>query len=138
MLVSTIMSRQLITIRPDDTVEVAARLMAHHNIGAMPVCTTDGKLKGIITDRDLTIRALADEVPKGTKVKNVMSKGIVSVDAHADVKEALELMAQHKVRRLPVTSSGSIIGMISLGDISKSSNLNIEAGKALKDISEKE
>lgn len=138
MLVSTIMSRQLVTVSPDDTVETAARLMERHNIGAVPVCSCDGRLRGMLTDRDLAVRALADEAPKGTKVKNVMSKGIVSVDAHGDVKEALELMAQHKIRRLPVTSLGSVIGMISLGDISKSSNLNIEAGKALKNISEKE
>ena len=101
----------------------------------MPVCTHEGKLRGMITDRDIAIRGATGDLPLSAKVKTIMSKGIVSVDARADVKEALELMASHKIRRLPVTSNGSVIGMVSLGDISNSNNYNMEAGQALKDIS---
>ena len=136
MLVSSVMSRNLITLEPEDTVECAARLLAHHNLGALPVCTADGKLKGMVTDRDITIRAVAADIGPNAKVKSVMSKSIVTIDAHAQIEEAGELMATHKIRRLPVVKEGKVIGMISLGDIAKNGGLRVEAGRILCDISE--
>lgn len=135
MLVSSVMSRDLIVVEPDDSVECAARLLAHHNLGALPVCGIDGKLKGMVTDRDITIRAVAADVGKHATVRQVMSKSIVTVEAHAPVEEAAELMSSHKIRRLPVVNDGRVIGMISLGDIAKSSGLRMEVGRILSDIS---
>ena len=136
MLISDMMSPNVVSISPDETTALAARLLYRHNIGSLPVCGEDGKLKGIVTDRDIVLRCVAAENdPAQTPVREVMSKGIVSVSPNDDARVATRIMAQEQVRRLPVVSDGKVVGMVSLGDLAKTRSYDMEASKALSEIS---
>lgn len=136
MKVRDVMSRHIVRISPEETAAVAARLLSHHNIGALPVCTKEGKLRGVLTDRDIVLRCVAaDEDPQKVRVSEIMTRRIVSVNADTSVEAASELMAHEQVRRLPVEDGGKIIGMLSLGDLAKLPDYTTEAAQALGDIS---
>ncbi len=108
-----------------------------HNVGALPVCSTDGKLKGIVTDRDIVLRCVAAEAdPNTTKVREIMSRGVVSVNPEADVREASHKMSHDQIRRLPVIDdTGKVVGMLALGDMARTHQFDMEASKALSEIS---
>jgi len=136
MLISDIMSANVVSITPEESSSLAARLLYRHNIGALPVCTPDGRLKGILTDRDIVLRCVAAENdPETTPVGEIMSKGVVSVGPGDDVRVATRIMAEEQVRRLPVLSNGKVVGMVSLGDMAKTHAYDMEASKALSEIS---
>lgn len=136
MLVSDMMSPNVVSITPEESIALAARLLYRHNIGALPVCTADGKLKGMLTDRDIVLRCVATQQdPDGTSVQEIMSKGIVSLNPNDDAKVASRIMAQEQVRRLPVLSDGKVVGMVSLGDLAKTQAYDEDASKALTEIS---
>ena len=130
MFVSKIMSRETVVLDMTDNLETAARLMEYHGIASMPVCQ-DKKVRGIITDRDIALLAARGISPQNIAVKDVMSKRAVTVDASADVSEALELMSEHKLCRLPVTMKGNILGMMSLGDIARIGSCAVEAERCV-------
>ena len=137
MIVSDIMSTNVIHVTPEDSVENAARLLSQHNIGALPVCTPEGNLRGIVTDRDITLRCVAaDFQASSTQVRGIMSKSPITVEARADIREAAKLMGDHQVRRLPVIDQGKLVGIVSLGDLAKNAAADMEAAKALSNISE--
>jgi len=137
MLISDIMSPNVVTVSPDEPASLAARLFYRHNIGSVPVCTQDGKLRGIVTDRDIVLRCVAAENdPQTTPVRDIMSKNVVSVSPGEDVRQATRLMASEQVRRLPVVSDGKVVGMVALGDMAKTNSYDMEASKALSEISE--
>jgi CBS domain-containing protein len=95
----------------------AARLMREGHIGSLPV-TEDERLVGMITDRDITTRVVAESaVPETTSVGDVYSRDLISVEPDHDLEEALELMARHQVRRLPVVENGRLVGMVAQADI---------------------
>lgn len=136
MQISDMMSPNVVSITPDESTALAARLLYRHNIGALPVCGEDGRLKGIVTDRDIVLRCVAAESdPATTPVKEVMSKGVASVSPNDDVRVATRVMAAEQVRRLPVLSDGKVVGMVSLGDLAKTRAYDMEASKALSEIS---
>lgn len=136
MLVSELMTDNVISISPDEPASLAARLFFRHNIGSVPVCTEDGRLKGIVTDRDIVLRCIAAENdPETTPVREIMSRGLITVSPTDDVREAARQMAQSQVRRLPVVDSGKLVGMLALGDMAKTHSFDMEASKALSDIS---
>ena len=95
----------------------AARLMREQHIGSLPI-TEDGELGGVITDRDITTRVVAEASNlKATSVDDVYSRDLVSVEADEDLEDALQLMAQHQVRRLPVVEQGRLVGIVTQADI---------------------
>jgi CBS domain-containing protein len=95
----------------------AARLMREQHIGSLPV-TEDERVVGMITDRDITTRVVAESaVPKTTSVGDVYSRDLISVEPNSDLDEALRLMARHQVRRLPVVENDRLVGMIAQADI---------------------
>jgi CBS domain-containing protein len=95
----------------------AARLMREQHVGSLPV-TEDERLVGMITDRDITTRVVAESaVPKTTSVGDVYSRDLISVEPNSDLEEALRLMARHQVRRLPVVENDRLVGMIAQADI---------------------
>ncbi len=121
---------------PEDTALTASRLLSRHNIGSLPVCTGDGRLQGIVTDRDIVLRCVASgRNPETTPVSDIMSTNVVSVSPTDEVSTAASLMSNEKIRRLPVVDKGRVAGMLSLGDIAKSRSFNMEAARALTDIS---
>jgi len=137
MQVRDLMSHGVVTIDPSESASLAARLLSRHNIGALPVCGEDGRLRGIVTDRDIVLRCLAaEEDPTHTTVGEIMTRGCATVSPHEDAREASRIMASAQVRRLPVTEEGKVVGMVSLGDLAVSRAYNMEASKALSDISD--
>ena len=136
MIVQDLMSKNVISISPDENAALAARLLARHNIGALPVCSTDGKLRGIVTDRDIVLRCVAAEnSAEETKVREIMTRGPTTVSPDSDLNEATRLMSQTQVRRLPVVENGSLVGMLSLADIARNGRFDMEASRALSEIS---
>ena len=117
----------------------AARLMRDENIGSLPI-TDDGKLAGMITDRDITTRVVAEAAdPKVTSVGDVYSRDLISVEPDKNLEEALQLMARHQVRRLPVVESGRLVGMVAQADIAlKESQRTGELVGAISEPSEEE
>ena len=96
-----------------ESVVEAARLMRDEHIGSLPV-TEGERLVGIITDRDIATRVVAEgAVPETVSVGDVYSREVISVEPNNDLEEALELMARHQVRRLPVVENGQLVGAIS-------------------------
>ena len=136
MQVSELMSDSIVTISPDETAALAARMLSRHNIGAIPVCTQDRRLRGIVTDRDIVLRCVAVESdPETTLVREIMSKSMITISPRDDVREAARLMSVAQVRRLPVVSDGELLGMLSLGDMARTHAFDMEASKALSEIS---
>ena len=130
------MSTGVVTITPEETASRAAQLLARHNIGSLPVCSTEGNIKGIITDRDIVLRCIAaDNLPESTRVRDIMTKNVITVSPDTDIREASKIMAEHQVRRLPVAENGRVVGMLSLGDLARTQRFDMEASKALSEIS---
>src|SRR6185295_9681050 len=112
----------------------AARLMRQEHIGSLPV-TDDEKLVGMITDRDITTRVVAEAAdPKMTLVADVYSRALIAVEADKDLDEALQLMARHQVRRLPVVEQGGLVGIVAQADIALRENE--KTGQLVEAISE--
>lgn len=136
MKVKDVMSTNVISIAPNESAAVAARLLSRFNVGALPVCTKDGRLRGMVTDRDIVLRCVAaDDDAQTVKVSDIMTRRIFSVDAQESVQSAAALMARQQVRRLPVEEEGKLVGMVSLGDVAKLHDFSMEAGEALGEIS---
>ena len=136
MKLREVMTNPVIRIHPDETVAVAARTLAHYNIGILPVCGGDGRLCGLVTDRDLVTRCLAaGRSPANTPVRDVMTTQVVSVRPDLDTSLAAGLMAREQIRRLPVVENGRLCGMVSLGDLAVQQESSMDAGDALMGIS---
>ncbi len=135
MKVSDVMTKSVVKVSPEESVDVAARLLTHYNIGALPVCTAGGRLCGMVTDRDLVIRCVAANKPaEKTRVKQIMTSSVMSVEPTADIAEAARRMGTGQVRRLPVVENGRVCGMISVGDIAGGRMLTEEITGSLSDI----
>jgi CBS domain-containing protein len=117
----------------------AARLMREQHIGSLPV-TEDDRLVGMITDRDITTRVVAESaVPETMSVGDVYSRDLISVEPNSDLDEALRLMARHQVRRLPVVENDRLVGMVAQADIAlKESERTGELVGAISEPSEEE
>ena len=135
MKVRELMTSPAIRIGQDETVEVAARTLAHFNIGVLPVCAGDGRVCGGVTDRDLVTRCLAaGRMPGATKVRDVMTGSVVAAQPDMEAGVAAHLMGRQQVRRLPVMENGKLCGMVSLGDLANREESNFDAADALSDI----
>src|SRR3954453_12517414 len=108
-------------IGENDSVLDAAKRLAELDVGAMPICGEDNRLKGMITDRDIVVKVLAKgKDPQTTKAGEPGQAKPVTIGADDSVEEALHTMAEHKVRRLPVIDGHDLIGIVSQGDLAKS------------------
>lgn len=135
MKLKDIMSRTVIKIHPQESVAVAARLLANHNIGVLPVCGQDGQICGMITDRDLVTRCIAaNRSPEETKVHDVMTGRLVTATPNMDVAVAAYLMGREQVRRLPVIEDGKLCGMVSVGDLAGREESSYDAAEAMEGI----
>ena len=137
MQVRELMNPGVVTVEPSSSAALAARLLSRHNIGALPVCGEDRKLKGMVTDRDIILRCVAaEDDPAQTPVRDIMPRRPACVGPGEDCRAAGALMARHQVRRLPVVEEGKLVGIVSLGDLAKCPTLDMEAAEALSEISE--
>ncbi|HIY32699.1 MAG TPA: CBS domain-containing protein [Candidatus Evtepia faecavium] len=136
MLVREVMGPCVVAIHPGESAALAARLLARHNVGALPVCAGDGQLRGVVTDRDLVLRCLAaEEDPRQVPVGRIMTRHPAQVAPGDDVRLAAQTMARHQVRRLPVVEAGRVVGMVSLGDLARCGKYEMEISRALTEIS---
>jgi CBS domain-containing protein len=111
----------------DETIADAARKMRDLNVGALPICGDDNRLKGMITDRDIAVKVIAEgRDAQSTKVIDLADQPeVVTIGADDSIEEALSTMAQHQVRRLPVIDGHDLVGLVSQADIA----LNIDEEK---------
>ena len=116
---------EIVDIR--DTVEVAAQKMADLDIGAIPICNSEGRLQGMLTDRDIAVKVVAaGKDPKSVTAGELADQSeVVTIGADDSVEEALATMKKYKVRRLPVIDGTTVVGMVSQGDIAT----NLPEGK---------
>ncbi|BEP62473.1 CBS domain-containing protein [Variovorax sp. V213] len=133
--VSELMTRGVRTLSPSDSVALAAQAMDELDIGAIPVC--DGqRLMGMLTDRDIVLRVVAQKLPLETKLSDVMSKDIKWCTDSDNVDAAMNQMAGYQIRRIPVVDlDRKLVGMLSLGDTAAKGDAG-KAGDALKIISQ--
>jgi CBS domain-containing protein len=133
--VSEVMSTDVQTISPDDTIEEAAQEMRDGDFGLVPV-VEDEQLVGVMTDRDIAIRAVAEGKDPSTPVGEVMSEGVVWVNEDDSIEDAARIMSEHQIRRLPVVDSEQhLVGIVSLGDFAVDSSEIEPVVEALSDIS---
>jgi CBS domain-containing protein len=127
-----VMTSDVRTCSADSTLIDAATIMRQDDIGDVLVVKEDGTLCGIITDRDIVVRALADgRDPTTTRIDDVCTHDLVSVAPDSWIGEAVELMTRHAVRRLPVTDGGKLVGVVSIGDLA----MDRDPASALAEIS---
>jgi CBS domain-containing protein len=114
------MSSDADCVRETDSVLDAAKALADRDVGAMPICGEDNRLKGMLTDRDIVVKVLAKgKDPSSTKVSELATGKPVTIGADDPIEEALRTMSEHKVRRLPVIDGHELIGMVSQADIAR-------------------
>ncbi|XMB25418.1 CBS domain-containing protein [Paenibacillus sp. BR2-3] len=132
------MTRNPITVTPQDNIYEVAVIMRDNDTGFVPVVDSSDskKLIGVITDRDLVLRGYADKHSGSSSVEQVMSTNIRTASEDMSVDEATELMASQQIRRLPVVQEGNLIGVVSIGDLAVRQIYVDEAGKALSEISQ--
>jgi CBS domain-containing protein len=113
------MKRDVISVFPDSTITEAARRMEEHNIGCVLV-VKDGQAKGILTDRDIVLKVIAmGSDPTLTKTADVMQPHVISASPDTDILDASRLMTLHHVRRLPIQEAGQLLGIVSVMDLAR-------------------
>ncbi|WP_261130246.1 CBS domain-containing protein [Bacillus sp. Marseille-Q3570] len=130
----SLMSNNIASVTPQQSLKEAAALMNQYNVGALPV-VENGQLRGIITDRDITLRSTAQGLDGNTQVSQCMSNNIVSGNPNMTPQEAAQLMSTNQIRRLPVVENNQVVGMVSLGDLATKDQDPNDAGQALSSIS---
>jgi CBS domain-containing protein len=132
--ISEVMTRQVHVISPEATIQEAAQEMRGGDFGMLPVGEND-RMIGSISDRDIAIRAIAEGKGSNTKVRDVMSDGIVWAYEDDSIEDAARIMSEHQVRRLPVVNKDKrLVGIVALGDVAECTD-NRPAGEALAEIS---
>ena len=137
MRVKELMTSRVEVIHPDSTLDEAAAKMKALDIGLLPVCDGD-RLVGMLTDRDITVRATAEgEPPTAVRARDIMTEGVLYCFADQLVSEAARLMQEHQVRRLVVLDQDKrLVGIISLGDLAVETRDEELAGQTLEQVSE--
>ena len=119
MKISEVMTRSVETVSPDQTAKEAASFMLRAEAGSIPVCEND-RVIGMITDREIAVRGVAEGLGPEARVRDLMSKGVVCAHEDDDLDEVARRMSNEQVRRLPVLDSNErLVGIVSLGDLSR-------------------
>jgi CBS domain-containing protein len=129
------MTTNVKTVEPSTTVQEAAQLMRSEDVGSLPI-VGDGRLLGVVTDRDITIRVVAEGKGDDTTVDQIASKEVICVDPQQSLEEAARLMAEHQVRRLPVCEEdGTLVGILAQADVAASGHDTL-TGETVQKISQ--
>jgi CBS domain-containing protein len=134
MKIKEIMTTDVRAVSANDSISEAANIMKQLDVGAVPVLDNH-LLVGIITDRDLVLRAVAEGKNSDERVSTIMTKNITTVSPDTDVHKAADLMASQQIRRLPIVENGRLVGIVSIGDMAVEDIFENEAGEALHTIS---
>ncbi len=134
--VNKVMTANVKSLAPADSIAAAAKAMSELNVGVIPVCDA-GKLLGVVTDRDIVIRAVAKGLDGQAPLSGIMSKEVQTASPDDDLDDVLERMSDSQIRRMPVVDGGgALVGIVSLGDIAvKGSEDEAEVGQSLGAIS---
>ncbi len=116
MLVKDVMNRNVIVAKPDVTVREASKVMAKFHIGSL-IIQSAGKIIGIMTERDVLQAVATGKDPETTLVEEIMSKNVITIEPDKKIEDAVELMIEHKIKKLPVVSEGKLVGIITASDI---------------------
>ena len=135
MTVGQIMTAYPEALGADDTIQKAAKLMRDHDYGVIPIIDGDSTLVGIVTDRDIVIKAVADGHGPETTLGECMTPNPDSVPKDIPIEHALHVMNTRQIRRLPVVEYGRLIGMVSLGDVASSQTSEAQKLKTLESVS---
>lgn len=131
-----VMTPDVEMVKESDTLADAARRMAELDVGSLPVCSDDERLVGVVTDRDIVIRAVAEgRDPASVTVKELAQGEAVTIGADDSLEEARRVMAEHQVRRLPVIDGDRVVGIVSQADVARESD-DAETGEVVQRISE--
>ena len=123
-------------VKEDQTLVEAARLLRDLDVGAMPICGNDDRLKGMLTDRDIVVKCIAEGGDPTTATAGSLAEGPpLTIGADVDIREALEVMQDHQVRRLPVIDGHDLVGIISQADIARELSAT-QTGETVAEISE--
>lgn len=132
---SDLMTRGVRSLKPEDSMMFAAQAMDELRVGVIPICGDDGRLVGIVTDRDIVVRGVAQGLGGDTKLSDVMSADVRACREDQPVEEAVRLMSEQQIRRIPVVDENDrLVGIVSLGDLSAEGDADA-AGDALQNIS---
>lgn len=130
-----IMTKNVTVIREEETMREAAERLANDDIGVLPICDANKQIKGVLTDRDIVVHVVArGKDPANTRARDLERGEIVTIRPDDSIEHACDLMAQYKVRRLPVVEDGRVVGMVSQADVAKSVSPE-RAGRMLTQIS---
>ena len=133
-------TRDIMTTAPrcigvNDSLSIAAAVMADLDVGALPICGEDSRLKGMLTDRDIVVRAIAQGMDPETTPTSALATGApITVQADDDIAIVLERMQEHQVRRLPVIHERRLVGIVSQADIARTLSA-ATTGKTVEEIS---
>ena len=135
MKVKDIMTTPALSVSENTDIFHVASLMKEHDVGVMPVCTNNGEIMGVITDRDIVIRVVGEmKHPETVTAKEIMTKSVMTVSPMTELDDAFDIMAELKVRRLPVVENSELIGIVTLGDLSQSIDYSFEISDALCEV----
>lgn len=138
MKIQDIMSTEPSTVTPDTPITEAARMMKDHNVGLLPVVESEGsrRLVGVVTDRDITIRHLAEGHTSDCLVREAMTDKVSTCTPDEDVDRLMNLMAEEQVRRIPIVDErGNLVGIVSQADIVLEAGDSVKAEKTVEKIS---
>ena len=133
MNVRDVMTSNPRTVSPNDSIQIAARIMREEDCGIVPV-VDGGRAVGVVTDRDIVLRAVA-EGSVDRPVREVCSGEVVCAKPDMSTREAERLMGEHQVRRLPVVENDRLVGIVSIGDIAVKEGKDRQVGDTIEDIS---
>lgn len=135
MTVKELMSASICFVARDAPVSQVAALMKKYNIGMIPVCDSKGCLLGVITDRDIVLRAVASDTPwEGLKSSQIMSSDIVTISPEINIHEAAGIFSKIRFHRLPVVENGRLVGILSISDLAKKRIYLAEVGDIMGSI----
>lgn len=137
-----VLAREIMTsnpeaVRPESSLRDVARIMRDENTGIVPVCSSEGKLLGVVTDRDIVMRTLADnDSPADATARDVMTADVEAVTPDEELRGVVQLMGEHQIRRVPVVERGDrLVGIISMADVATRADFDEDLQDALEEIS---
>jgi CBS domain-containing protein len=137
MKTKDVMTREVHTCRPETDLGMAALQMWEGDFGVLPVVTEEGEVVGMITDRDICMAtASKNEAPSAIRVEEIMTGLVYSCSAVAEIREALKIMQQRRVRRLPVIANGKLVGLLSLNDLALKARSSATSELSVPDVEE--
>ena len=135
MNIRDVMTANPRTVAPNDSIQSAARIMRDADTGAVPV-VENGRTLGIVTDRDIVVRAVAEDGQMSRPVREIVTNSVICATPDMSTREASALMSEHQVRRLPVVENDCLVGIVSIGDLAVKEGRDGRMGDTLEKISE--